>query len=88
MVKSCILCKNLRGTPLHQLVVNLPRKRVKEVAPFVNAGMDVFGLYTIMDGRETQRYATYWKVWVLIVVCLPSSAVHLEPLPLKTLLHS
>ena len=81
LVKGCTLCKRLRGAPLEQLMADLPKERLEEVAPFTNVGMDVFGHFLITEGRETRRHSSQRKVWVLIVVCMPSRAVHLEPLP-------
>ena len=81
LVGSCPTCKRLRGTPLDQLMADLPSERLIEAAPFENIGLDVFGHFTIGEGRETRRHTSYRKVWVLICVCLPSRAIHLEPLP-------
>ena len=62
-------------------MADLPPDRLEEVAPFVNVGLDVFGHFWISEGQTTRRHLSYRKVWVLIVVCQPSRAVHLEPLP-------
>ena len=47
-------------------------------------GIDVFGHFFYKAGAETRRTKTERKVWVLIIVCMPSRAVHLEALPAMT----
>ena len=81
MVRDCVTCKRLRGSPMEQRMADLPIERIEDVAPFVNVGLDVFGHFMVGEGKDTRRNLSYRKVWVLIVVCLPSRAVHLEPLP-------
>ena len=58
MIKNCVLCKRLRGAPLDQLMADLPKDRLEEVAPFVNVGLDVFGHFTITEGKETRRHVS------------------------------
>ena len=43
-------------------------------------GIDVFGPYLVHDGASTRRTKANKKVWVLIIACLVSRAVHLEML--------
>ena len=81
MVKNCVTCKRLRGSSMEQRMADLPLERLEDVAPFTNIGLDVFGHFWVSEGQNTRRHLAYRKVWVLIMVCLPSRAVHLEPLP-------
>ena len=57
---------------------DLPPDRVERTAPFSRSGVDVFGPYTVHDGRNTRRTRATKKVWVVIFTCLYSRAIHLE----------
>ena len=81
IVGNCVVCRKLRADAATQLMADLPADRVEETAPFTNVGIDVFGHFEISEGKNTRRHTSTKKVWVLILVCLPSRAVHLEPLP-------
>ena len=60
---------------------DLLEDRLASTPPFQNVGIDVFGPYNISNGSSTRRiFGTYMKIWVLIFVCSPSHAIHLEPL--------
>lgn len=81
LMARCVTCKRLRGTAAQQLMADLPLERLENVPPFTNIGMDVFGPFATYDGsKSTRRQSSTKKVWVLIVVCLVSRAIHLEPL--------
>ena len=77
---SCVLCQKLRGKFLTQQMADLPRKRLQEIAPFENSGVDCFGPFLISRGRDTRRSTATKKIWVVIFTCLYSRAVHLETL--------
>ena len=79
-IKSCILCKKLRGLHCEQFMADLPSDRLDEIPPFSNVGLDVFGPFYIYE-RSTRSTPGGRKIWAVIFVCLPSRAVHLEPLP-------
>ena len=79
-IKSCTVCQRLRGELLSQKMAELPRDRVERTAPFEQTGMDVFGPYFIIDGKSTRRTTASKKVYVLLLTCLFSRAVHLEML--------
>ena len=79
-VGSCVLCKKLRGLPCKQLMADLPADRLEETPPFTNVGLDVFGPFYVSNGRKTRSSLGCTKLWVVIFVCLPSRAIHLEPL--------
>ena len=80
LVNSCTICRKLRGPPLEQLMSDLPSERLQQTPPFHQVGMDVFGHFLVREGVNTRRSTSSKKVWVLIVVCMPSRAIHLEPL--------
>ena len=84
LVKDCLICRRLRGPPLEQIMSDLPNERLQQSPPFQNVGIDVFGHFFIKEGVDTRRNASKRKIWVLIIVCMPSRAVHLEALPAMT----
>ena len=74
LVFKCIICKKLRHKPTDQQMADLPEERVTEAAPFTYVGVDVFGPFTIKDGRKRlKRYG-------LLFTCYTSRAIHLESL--------
>ena len=77
-LKSCVVCKRFRGQPLTQQMAQLPVDRLEQCPPFEHSGMDVFGPYYISEGKNTRRNKSQKKIWVLIITCLYSRAVHLE----------
>ena len=80
IIRSCRLCRQLRARLSTQLMADLPRVRLEEAPPFENTGMDVFGPYHLCTGKRTRRSTATKKIWAIIFVCLPSRAIHLEPL--------
>ena len=79
-VNSCVLCRKLRGKTAEQLMADFPVDRLEETAPFENVGLDAFGPFMVHDSTATRRTSANKKVWALIFVCLPSRAIHIEPL--------
>ena len=77
---ACVLCQKLRGKLLTQQMADLPRKRLEDIAPYENAGVDCFGPFYVSRGRDTRRSTASKKIWVVIFTCLYSRAVHLETL--------
>ena len=49
-------------------------------SPFNFVGVDVFGPFMVSEGATTRRRASSVKIFVLLVTCLASRAIHLEPL--------
>ena len=80
LINQCIVCRRLRGATSSQLMADLPPERLEECAPFDHIGIDVFGPYYVHDGVSTRRTSATKKVFVLVVNCLASRAIHLEPL--------
>ena len=80
IIKQCITCIKLRGQPTSQLMSDLPASRVEQVVPFHDTGLDVFGPFYVTDGKTTRRSAGSKKVWALLLTCMTSRAIHVEPL--------
>ena len=80
-LSDCNMCKRLRGPMMTQQMASLPRDRLEEVPPFCNTGLDVWGPVIISEKRATRSTSAQRKVWVLILVCLVSRAVHVEIIP-------
>ena len=79
-ISECVICRKLRGTTSSQCMADLPFDRVEETPPFMVVGVDVFGPFYINNGSTTRRTTSSKKIWSVIFVCLPSRAIHLEPL--------
>ena len=72
VIFTCVLCRKYRGRLGEQKMADLPQSRTEEVAPFTNAGVDLFGPFSIKEGRiSVLRY-------VALFTCFSSRAVHLE----------
>ena len=80
LLAQCVLCRRLRGQFQGQLMADLPEDRLETCPPFTNTGVDVFGPYNIHDGINTRRTSATKKMFVLLMTCLVTRAVHLEPL--------
>ena len=79
-ISDCLICKKLRHAPKPQLMADLPTDRLSEAPPFAHSGVDVFGPYFVHDGQTTRRTSASKKIWVLLLTCLFSRAVHVEML--------
>ena len=80
VIKRCTWCARLRKSPCTPLMADLPLERVQESAPFGHIGVDVFGPFRVSYGVQTKRKPGELKIFVLLVNCLASRAVHLEAL--------
>ena len=81
LLNACVTCRKLRAKTSTQFMADLPSDRLSDLPPFTHVGMDVFGPFYIHDGKSTRSTKATKKIWALIIVCLPSRAVHLEYLP-------
>ena len=79
-ISTCITCRKLRGATSTQIMADLPSERLENVPIFSHIGLDVFGPWYVHDGKATRRTSASKKIWALIIVCMPSRAIHLEPL--------
>ena len=80
-ISNCVTCRKLRDDFQIQQMSNLPPDRLEETPPFLHSGVDVFGPFTINEGVTTRRKGSTKKVWALLLTCLVSRAIHIEPLP-------
>ena len=80
VIRSCVTCQRLRGATCAQVMADLPPSRLSDTAPFDHVGLDVAGPWYVHDGKTTRRTEGTKKVFVLVVNCLSSRAVHLEVL--------
>lgn len=75
-ILRCVRCARYRKVRAQQLMGQLPSPRVTPSRPFLNTGVDYAGPITIKTWRG--RSARTYKGYLVIFVCLSTSAVHLE----------
>lgn len=75
-VRQCTTCVRHRANVATQFMGNLPPERVVPSRPFMNAGIDYAGPFTVrtVAGRGYKAR----KAYTLIFVCLSTRATHLE----------
>ena len=69
VVNTCRRCRRYRGLGYQSADGFLPSFRTEPSRPFSKVGMDFFGPLYVSEGE---------KVWVLLITCATSRAVHLE----------
>lgn len=79
-IHSCITCRRLRSPTSSQIMADLPACRLEEAPPFHHTGVDVFGPFLIADGKSTRQTKGSKKIWGLMLTCMVSRAIHVEPL--------
>ena len=72
---NCLRCKIRRGRPMSALMGELPQRKITtDEYAFANVGIDYAGPFMLRVGqRQAQK-----KVWILVITCLATRAVHLE----------
>ena len=80
LIKQCVPCRKQRGTTTTQKMADLPEERLERSPPFQQVGIDCFGPFYTSEGKTTRARASNKKMFVLLLTCLTSRAVHLEPL--------
>ena len=80
LIRGCPDCRILRAKPMQQKMVDLPTQRMEKIPPFQHAGMDVFGPFSVNNGRVTRANTGTRKIWVLLLTCLYSRVIHVETL--------
>ena len=80
LIRDCVTCRRLRKAESEQLMADLPTERVNSGCAFDHVGIDVFGPFMVHQGKHTRRALGTQKVFVLILNCLASRAIHVEPL--------
>ena len=75
VLRSCIICKRLRGVLGAQRMADLPKERVTpHKPPFTDIGIDCFGPFYVKRGRgQEKRYGC-------LFTCLALRAIHIEKL--------
>ena len=71
-ITKCLRCKILRDKFQQQQKADLPKDRINEEPPFSYFGIDMFGPFTVKDGRKER------KGYGALFTCLLSRAVHIE----------
>ena len=71
-IRNCTLCRKWHGHVVEQKMTDLPKDRMEVVPPFTYCEVDLFGPFTIKEGRkELKRYG-------VLFTCFSSRAIHLE----------
>ena len=75
-ILKCVLCARHRGIRVQQLIGQFPLARLTPALAFLNSGVDYAGPISLESwkGREHESY----KGWLVILVCMATSAVHIE----------
>merc|ERR1712035_227070 len=74
-IKMCYTCKRLEGRPYqYPSPPPLPKERVEEARPFEIVGLDYTGFIEVLN-PDTKREQ---KVYVVLLTCAVTRAVHLE----------
>ena len=74
--RNCSVCQRVYCQPQHQLMGELPAKRVNISLPFTSVGVDMAGPFYIKWGNS--RKPTIVKSYVALFICMYTRAVHLE----------
>ena len=73
VIARCVKCQRNFKRPENQRMAPLPERRVKELAPFEESGVDLMGHFFVkMNGRANH------KVWIAVFTCLVTRSVHTE----------
>lgn len=75
-LNRCVECTRHRGTAANQLMGQLPKRRVTPSRAFLHTGVDYAGPFSILTRRH--RGAKTYKGFLVVCVCLSTSAIHLE----------
>ena len=81
-VRHCVICKKVEGVPYRPPATpELPEFRISDAPPFSHTGLDFAGPLHVKDiSKETssESRAELNKVYVLLLTCASTRAVHLE----------
>ncbi|PIC34046.1 hypothetical protein B9Z55_013816 [Caenorhabditis nigoni] len=78
--KHCVTCKRRHGRPYkYPYATELPSIRTQTCRPFQHVGLDYFGPISYKTAVGSTG-----KLWVMLVTCLITRAVHLEVVPDNT----
>ncbi|XP_061170885.1 uncharacterized protein LOC133180358 [Saccostrea echinata] len=77
IIRSCVICKKLRGSFGWTKMADLPRDRLETGPPFTFVGIGVFGPWPIVF-RKTRGMQRIQNRWAILFTCMVSRAVHVE----------
>ena len=77
LIRTCVLCRKLRGKVEVQKMTDLPEDSLTPGPPFSAVGVDTFGPWNVTT-RRTRGGAAQSKRWAIIFTCLTTRAVHIE----------
>ena len=77
LIRTCVLCRKLRGKVEVQKMTDLPEDRLTPGPPFSAVGVDTFGPWNVTT-RRTRGGAAQSKRWAIIFTCLTTRPVHIE----------
>ena len=80
IIACCVTCRTLSASPMTHKMADLPEYRLWKTPLFYHCGIDVFGHFAVTHGRRTRGNPGVRKVWILLITCLYTRAVHLEML--------
>jgi len=75
-ILHCVRCARHRQFRAKQLMGQLPKERVNPSRPFLHSGVDYAGQISVKTWKE-KNTRTY-KAYIVLFVCLSTSAVHIE----------
>jgi len=75
-ILHCVQCARHRQIRAKQLMGQLPKERVTPSRPFLNSGVDYAGPFTVKTWKG--KNARTYKAYIVLFVCLSTSAVHIE----------
>lgn len=75
-ILKCVPCTRYRKQKAQQLMGQLPAERITPSRPFLHTGVDYAGPFSIKSWKGRNAYS--YKGYIVLFVCLASSALHLE----------
>ena len=75
-IHKCVTCVRQHGATATQKMGELPSVRTRPARPFCHSGVDYAGPFILKTWRG--RGAKTYKAFLVIFICLATSAVHLE----------
>ena len=75
-ILKCVVCARHRGIRAQQLIGQLPAARLTPARAFLNSGGDYAGTISLKPWKA--RGHKSYKGWLVIFVCMATSAVHIE----------
>ena len=81
-LRDCVVCRKVEGVPYRPpSAPDLPNYRVSDDPPFSHTGLDFAGPLYVKGSKNdvsSTCETTSSKVWVLLLTCAATRAVHLE----------